>query len=244
MKCVNCRSNDFVSDFAEGQYTCRVCGAVNNKTLFIEQMQHDHYSFQHSFQNNELAQNYISINANYIATDKLKLKLENRTRQLLLFAEQLDVNESIQNFALVKLKNENIFCRKPIRETLFSLLIVAAREKKYYMNTKRIDKIFLLKNLGKHVIAVSKLLKLSQTSDPIDDIHRYIQLIGLPYKYGSHVKSLYFQAQRCSKLSCDTLIAYILYQTWLKNKNDSIMKNVNAKYVADLFNIKDYKKLL
>ena len=262
MQCFNCKGKDIVLDYTHGDYICRICGVINDKKLFIENIQHQAHSFSHTSSNNQLNGNFVSMNVHNIASSEyvraiasgqlykgessstFLAKLENRTKTLVCFAELLDVNESILNFATVSLKNnKSLLIRKPTKETLYALLIASAREKGHFINTQYVADTFLLKSLGKHVIAIAKILKLSQKSDPILEVHRYVQLLGFPYIYGKHIKQLYEKAQRHSKMSCETLLGAILYQVWLNNKQDSSKKDVTPDYVAQIVNLKDSSKI-
>ncbi len=261
MICENCKSKtNFVNDYANGNYICRVCGAVQTKTLFVEQMHHEAHSFNHTSNNNEMQGNFLAMNAHMKAEEYSRalssehislenkpkeIQIENRIRTITCYAELLDANESILNFACVQIRKcPQLVLRKPVKETLYALLVVSFRLKKHFINTETVQKEFLLKSLGKHVIAVSKIVSVSINSDPILQVNRYIQILGLPYKYNKHVRRLYQKGQSIAKMSCGTLLGVILYKVWRANRQFSSRADITPEFIGKMLDLKDNNKII
>jgi hypothetical protein len=112
--------------------------------------------------------------------------------------------------------------RRPVVATVVALLVVTERSFGRYVNMREVSAITNTSKMGGHVIAVCKILGVSQRSDPANSINKYISIMRFPFKYGAHLLRLY--KKTCvdnGSLGTDTVMALVIYRFFKSNREKS-----------------------
>lgn len=133
------------------------------------------------------------------------------------------------------IKSAELRRRRPIRPTIVATLVVAKREIGHYVDVDKVAEQVDVDDLGSHVIAVCKILKLSHRSQIDKCIPQFMAGLGFPFKYVKHVKKLYERYSRENgSMASNTIMALILHRFYFANQKRSKTGNfkVTVEYIA------------
>lgn len=263
--CQNCRirgAENFVYDTRRAELCCLNCAVVQSK-IFSQYL----YGSVHSYTNpvhtvrstssdvhpQERARQKKDMEAQaklYHRMTQRFCKEENavdkREKQIDQFAEYLGWSDSglngHQSHVTIKCKgyfirNEELRTRRPKKETIAATLIVAKRSCGHYVDVADISERLDLGDLGGHVIAVCKILGLSQRSSIESQIPGFVMNLGFPFKYKKHVEKLYNRYSiENGAMASNTVMALILHRFYFANKKKSNTGKfeVTIDYIARL----------
>jgi len=234
-KCENCcqlKPGQFVNDGRTEDWICTLCGVVVRKWIYSERQN----TFMDSAPTAKAGvggYNLIQRMTNKMCVEENRELLRNRT--ISRFAFELDFNERVANRAQAQVNNfEELRTRRPMKETMLASLIVAKRSLKEYVNVKAIGKRTMMRDLGQHVIAVCKIIGLSQRSDPLLYVHSFVSFFTFPYSYHTHISSRYSAALLLNgSMGTDTLMALVLYRFYEANKRKCLVaRNITLDDIA------------
>lgn len=177
---------------------------------------------------------------------KDEMTVDRRERRIDEYAEILQWSEAgLDGHAsrvTTKAKHFYIKCaelrrRRPIKPTIVATLVVAKREIGHYVNVDKVAEQVDVDDLGAHVIAVCKILKLSHRSRIDKCIPQFVTGLGFPFKYAKHVNKLYERYSRENgSMASNTIMALILHRFYFANQKRSKTGNVKVtlEYIAQM----------
>lgn len=255
--CQLCRKKGpewFVYDEQTADLICTNCGCVQQK-FFAQSI----YGNIQSYHNPVHTVVSVPIDshpqAKYTETVKLKKQAEldrrmlerwdpegtaefKLTRAIEEYGEYLDYNQKImtrcEHFFI---KSKVLQKRRPRSLTVIATLIVAKRQCGDYVNITEISNFVGVGDLGAHVIAVCKILRISHRSRIDKMIPGFVSALGFPYKYNKVLQRLYNKFNRENgAMASNTIMALVLYRFYMTNKTKAKpkVKKVDIEFIAEI----------
>lgn len=235
-KCENCRQlyeGQYYHDTEHAELVCTGCGCCQRRYL-SENIQHSYtdaksinpiYTVK-SVNGTDLNKKAKLItrmtnrfckeeNAEYTRNEKIK------EYAYLLDANQIVIDKCEYYFS----KFESLRIRRPKNPTIVATLLVAKRECGIFVDVSDVSSLLMMGDLGAHVIAVCKIIGISQRSKITTNLPYLNDLLGFPYKYVHHIKRLYnvFSKENGS-MATNTVMALVLWRFYNANKSKSKRK--------------------